>query len=164
MNGNTREPRPRGIGWKSTWWLLALIGGVATFLGLFILFGNEDEYVGLGGDWAWQVGEIGSVLALSILIGGLMALAIVVRMTIQGRRMGPVTTTPVQDLMFHAGVFAVVNAYIWVQDYALGTGLDYAHWVTIPWGIGLAVHAFTTFTAKSPAPTEQRAERERQLH
>lgn len=160
----------RGIGWKSAWWLLALFGGVATFLGLFILFGSEDEYVGLGGDLAWRVGDISSVWTYGLLIGGLALLGILAAVTIIGRDMGPVTTTPLQDLMFHAGVFVLVNAFIWAQDYALGTGLDYALWVTIPWGVGLLIHAITVVTAGAATKVEHRTDedaerpREPQLH
>jgi hypothetical protein len=33
------------------------------------------------------------------------------------------------------------NALLWVQDIAAGGGLEYAFWATIPWGIGLLIHA-----------------------
>jgi hypothetical protein len=35
----------------------------------------------------------------------------------------------------------VVNALIWLQDIATGGGVEYAYWITIPWGIGLTIHA-----------------------
>ncbi len=41
--------------------MCGIVGGIAAFLGLFILFGPEDEYVGLGGDFSWRVGDISSV-------------------------------------------------------------------------------------------------------
>ena len=63
-------------------------------------------------------------------------------MVVAGRRMGPVETTPLGDLLFHAGAFIIVNAYLWIQDFAIGTGLDYAYLTTIAWGIGLAFHAW----------------------
>lgn len=141
----TPQPQHRGIGWKSAWWLVTLVGGVATFLGLFILFADDDQSVGLGGDLAWTVGEISSALAYGLLAVGLVGLAIAAAMTATGRRMGPVTTTPLQDLIFHSGVFVLVNAYLWAQDFALGSGLDYAHYVTIPWAVGLVIHAATVF-------------------
>lgn len=44
------------------------------------------------------------------------------------------------DLLWHIGVFVIVNAFLWIQDFAAGGGLDYAYWTTIPWGVGLALH------------------------
>lgn len=145
----TLEPRGRGIGWKSAWWLVTMAGGVATFLGLFILFGGDDQSVGLGGEFAWTVGEISSTWAYGLLILGVVGLAVAATMTVVGRRMGPTITTPPQDLMFHTGVFILVNAFLWAQDYALGSGLDYAHYATIPWTVGLLAHAVTVFGSRS---------------
>lgn len=145
----TLQQGGRGIGWKSAWWLVTMLGGVATFLGLFILFGDEDQSVGLGGDFAWTVGEISSTWAYGLLTAGIVGLAVAATMTVTGRRMGPVRTTPLEDLAFHTGVFVLVNAFLWAQDYALGSGLDYAHYVTIPWTVGLLAHAATAFKARS---------------
>ena len=44
------------------------------------------------------------------------------------------------DLLWHIGVFVVVNAFLWIQDIAAGGGLDYAYWTTIAWGFGLLLH------------------------
>ena len=44
------------------------------------------------------------------------------------------------DLLWHLGVFVIVNAFIWLQDYYTGGGIEWAFWVTIPWGMGLAFH------------------------
>jgi hypothetical protein len=44
------------------------------------------------------------------------------------------------DLMWHAGTFFIINAFLWILDFAGGGGLDWAYWVTIGWGIGLAFH------------------------
>ena len=41
----------------------------------------------------------------------------------------------------HALIFAVVNVGIWIIDAAQGDGIEWAYWTTIPWGIGLAIHA-----------------------
>ncbi len=35
-------------------------------------------------------------------------------------------------------IFAIVNAFRWLQDFALGAGVDYAWWITIPWGMALS--------------------------
>ena len=44
-------------------------------------------------------------------------------------------------LMWHAGTYVIVNAFLWILDIAGGDGVQWAYWVTIPWGIGLAFHA-----------------------
>ncbi len=44
-------------------------------------------------------------------------------------------------LMIHAVVFVLVNGFLWIQDLLAGGGIDWAYWTTIPWGIGLAIHA-----------------------
>jgi hypothetical protein len=43
--------------------------------------------------------------------------------------------------MWHTGFFVVVNAFLWIQDIVAGEGLEYAYWITIPWGVGLISHA-----------------------
>ena len=48
-------------------------------------------------------------------------------------------------LIWHAGIFLVVNAFLWLQDIAVGGGVEYAYWTTIPWGAGLAIHALAFF-------------------
>lgn len=126
-------------------WLLGIVGGIATFLGLFILFAGPDQSVGIGGEWSWRVGDISAAWAYSLLGGGLVLLFIVAALVASARntnrpRAG-VRSTDVANLLWHAGIFVVVNAFLWVQDFAVGGGLDYAYWATIPWGIGLAIHA-----------------------
>ncbi len=153
MRQDTGLERRRGQGWKVALWLSGVFGGVATFLGFFILFGGDDKSVGIGGDLSWEVGDISSAWTYGLLIGGLALLAMALAMVVTGRRMGPVETTPFEDLLFHAGVFLVVNAYIWVQDFALGDGLDYGYLVTIPWAVGLAIHAWSYFRQRrEPEP------------
>lgn len=44
------------------------------------------------------------------------------------------------DFLWHLGVFVIVNAFIWWQDYYYTDGIGWAFWVTIPWGVGLAIH------------------------
>lgn len=41
----------------------------------------------------------------------------------------------------HVLIFAMVNAGIWIIDAAQGDGIEWAYWTTIPWGIGLGIHA-----------------------
>ena len=59
--------------------------------------------------------------------------------------------------LFHAGAFILVNAYLWLQDIALDSGLDYAYQTTIAWGIGLAFHGWHALKERD---AEQLAERE----
>ncbi len=48
--------------------------------------------------------------------------------------------TSLVDLIWHLGFFVIVNAFVWLQDYFTGGGISWAYWVTIPWGMGLALH------------------------
>ena len=49
------------------------------------------------------------------------------------------------DLMWHAGTFLIVNVFLWALDIVGGGGVNWAYWVTIGWGIGLAFHALDYF-------------------
>ncbi len=149
--------KTRGYGWKAAEWLLGVFGGVATFLGFFVLFGSESEYVGLGGDFAWRVGDISSAWTWTLLIGGIAMLAGLVYMLINGRERVSLPATPRGDLIWHTSVFVLVNAFVWAQDFAVSTGLDYAYLMTIPWAIGLAFHAYRYFAMR---PGEAQVERE----
>ena len=155
----------KGGGWIFTEWLFGIVGGIAAFLGLFVMFGPEDEYVGLGGDLSWRVGDISDAWMYSLLIGGFALLVIAIAMAIAGRTRPSADSTPLGDLVLHAGIFTVVNAFVWIQDFAIGGGLDYALWVTIPWAVGLAIHAGAYFFGRKPieAPAVEK-ERELQHH
>ena len=48
-------------------------------------------------------------------------------------------------LMWHIGTFVIVNAFLWFIDIAGGGGVQWAYWVTIPWGIGLSFHVLAYF-------------------
>lgn len=43
------------------------------------------------------------------------------------------------DLMWHVATFVIVNGFLWAIDLTQG-GADWAYWVTLGWGIGLAFH------------------------
>lgn len=131
----------RGAAWGFFEWVSGILGGIGVFVGLFVFFGGEDEYVGLGGDLSWRVGDISSAWAYGLLIGGMALLAVAVFLAILGRSRVRVEPTSRSDLILHAGIFAAVNAFVWIQDFAIGGGLDYALWVTIPWAFALVVHA-----------------------
>lgn len=147
-----REPRV-APGWRIAAWFLGIVGGIATFLGLFILLGGEDQSIGIGGDWSWTVGEISSAWGWGLFIGGLalmlIALATVLFSPRTTRRAGIEGRA---ELLWHAGIFVLVNAFIWIQDIAIGGGVDYAYWVTIPWGIGLIAHTTTYLVQRRKAP------------
>ena len=56
------------------------------------------------------------------------------------------------DLMWHAGAFVIINAMIWMLDLITGaSGVQWAYWVTIFWGIGLAFHVLTYLIEDSGA-------------
>jgi len=75
----TRDASPvgktRGQSWGFGEWFLGIFGGIATFLGLFILLADEDQSVGFGGDWAWRVGDIDTVWAYVLLVTGVVLLS-----------------------------------------------------------------------------------------
>jgi len=133
-----------GPGWHFAEWALGIVGGISLFIGLFTLFAGDESSIGLGGDWTWQVGEIATAWKYIFVTGGAMLVAIAVTMALLGRkRVRPAARIDAElsNLVWHAGIFLAVNAFIWLQDIALGGGIDYALYATIPWGIGLAAHA-----------------------
>ncbi len=61
-------------------------------------------------------------------------------------------------LLVHTVVFVLVNAFLWIQDLLAGGGIDWAYWTTIPWGIGLAIHA-TVYKTSNGDRSERAYER-----
>jgi hypothetical protein len=159
---------------RVTEWVMGIVGGIAAFLGLFILFGGEDQYLGLGGDTlTWRVGDISEAWGYGLLIGGgVLLVAAIALVTWDVRH--PRVRQPQSEfagLMWHTGIFVVVNGFLWIQDIAAGGGLEYAYWVTIPWGVGLFSHALAyAFAARrgekdTPAVSrEEEASKELQHH
>ena len=49
----------------------------------------------------------------------------------------------------HLAVYLVVNIGLILLDLAQGDGLQWAYWVAIGWGIGLAAHAATILIMQS---------------
>jgi hypothetical protein len=143
----THLTRAHGTGFRVTEWALGIIGAIAAFVGAFILLGGDDQSVGLGGEASWQVGEIDPAWGFGLLIGGAIALAVALALAIHDRNHRtpgePASSSGMSDVLAHAAIFLVVNAFLWIQDIAIGGGLNYAYWVTIPWGIGLVAHALT---------------------
>lgn len=152
-----------GSGWVFTEWLLGIFGGFALFMGLFIMLGGEDEYVGLAGGLSWRVGDIGTAWMYGLIIGGalLLVAAFAMVMGARGRIRRP--STPMTELLLHVAVFVLVNAFVWAQDYAGGGGLDYAYWTTAPWGVGLLAHAVSVIFGRRATVPEHLPEEEREL-
>lgn len=44
-------------------------------------------------------------------------------------------------LLWHAGTYLIINAFFWILDYWGQSGLDWAHVISLFWGIALAFHA-----------------------
>ena len=42
--------------------------------------------------------------------------------------------------MWHLATFVIINGFLWAIDLYQGGGVNWAFWVTISWGIGLAFH------------------------
>lgn len=157
----THEPEPQHVGgYRVTTWALGIVGAIAAFLGAFILLGGDEQSIGLGGEVSWTVGEIDPAWGYGLLIFGALALLGTLVLALRLRAMPKATKAQRSgwsDVLGHAGVFLVVNAFLWIQDIALGDGLNYAYWVTIPWGIGLTAHALAQYveqrrtTPRTPA-------------
>lgn len=145
-------------GWKAAGWLLGIFGGLSLFFGLFVMFGNETSYVGIGGDLSWQVSEVSDAWMIGLLIAGGLALLLTLGIMLFGPRHEATPASDLADLIWHTGVFLVVNTFIWIQDIAIGGGVDYAYWVTIPWGIGLVIHALTYYWNRRPSEPRQLGE------
>ena len=142
---------------RVTKWVVGIVGGIAAFLGLFIMFGPENEYLGLGGDTlTWRVGDIEAAWGYGLLIAGVVLLAATVALMMgdvrhpRARR----EQSEFAGLMWHTAIFVVVNAFLWIQDIAAGGGLEYAYWISIPWAVGLLSHAgaylYSTRTVEEP--------------
>ncbi|MEQ6900561.1 2TM domain-containing protein [Nocardioides sp. YIM 152588] len=48
------------------------------------------------------------------------------------------------DLQWHVGAYVILNVFFWILDLAVGqSGLQWAFWVTLFWGLGLAFHVLS---------------------
>jgi hypothetical protein len=126
-------------------WALGVGGGIAAFMGAFILLADEDQWVGTGGSLSWRVGDVSPAWGYGLLGASVLTLIVVVAMVLHdhetGPRAAPAAIASGSVLIMHAVIFLVVNAFLWLQDIDLGGGLDYAYWTTIPWAVGLLAHA-----------------------
>jgi len=126
-------------------WILGIIGAVAAFMGVVILSAGADQYIGIGGDLTWRVGDIAPAWGYGFLAGGGVLLAVTAWILLVERRHPHEHAERSErvGLLSHIAVFIIVNGFLWLQDILAGNGLEYAYWVTIPWGVGLLAHIFT---------------------
>ena len=128
-----------------TRWVLAVVGGISTFLGAFILLGGDDQWVGIGGDVSWRVGDIDPLWGWGLLVGGAAFLIGGIALILRDRATASAGTqpdaSPGADLAAHAVIFTLVNTLLWVQSILITGTVSYVLLVTVPWGIGLAVQA-----------------------
>ena len=54
-----------------------------------------------------------------------------------------------RDFYVHVAIYVVVNVGLVLLDLAQGDGLQWAYWVMIGWGIGLAAHAASVVVIES---------------
>jgi hypothetical protein len=137
---------------RITEWTLGIVGAIVAVAGLVILFAGEDQYLGFGGA-TQRVGDIPDAWGYGLLAGGVAALVLAAVLAIRGlrRRRSGSHHNELTALLTHAAVFTAVNALIWIEDIATGGGLEYAYWVTIPWGIGLLAHTIVYVVGSRPA-------------
>ena len=51
-------------------------------------------------------------------------------------------------LVWHVGTFVIINGFLWALDIVVGAeGVQWAFWVTLCWGVGLAFHALAYLVA-----------------
>jgi hypothetical protein len=147
---NTKQTAASSTGMRVSETVLAILGGIAVFLGAFILLAGDDQYVGLGGEASWRVGDVALAWGIGLLVTGVVVALLDTALVRWDRThvVSDVRTSARTDFAVHATVFVLVNAIVWLQDIALGGGVNYAWWLTIPWGIGLAYHAYAAFTSE----------------
>ena len=136
----------------TTEWVVGLIGLATAAMGGFLLLAGENQYVGLGGDLSWRVGDIHSAWGYSFIGVGIVLTVAAGALTRVLHHAGAHLASyrkHESDLLTHTIAFVLVNAFLWIQDMAISSGLDYAYWVTIPWAIGLAIHAIVVWRERS---------------
>ena len=143
MPQNT-QARAHHASTHATEWAVGLIGLGTAALGFFILLAGDEHSIGLGGVYSWRVGDIHQAWGYSLIgVGFVLAVAAgaMTRFIHHADQHLAAYRKHESDLLTHTIAFVLVNAFLWIQDLAIGSGLDYAYWVTIPWAVGLLVHA-----------------------
>jgi hypothetical protein len=57
-----------------------------------------------------------------------------------------------RDLVWHVVAYLVVNGLLFAQDWNTGGGINWAHWIAIPWGAGLLFHAIALVMGRRDEP------------
>lgn len=151
MTTGTHLPRLHHETLRVSEWVLGIMAAIAAAMGFAILLLPDDQYVGLGGQqFSWRVGDLSPWWGYGLLAGGVV-LGAVTALLVRRDRHFPAADekhSGMADLALHATAFILVNALLWAQDFALGDGLNYAYWATIPWAVGLAFHAYAALTER----------------
>ena len=74
--------------------------------------------------------------------------------------------TELSTLLWHIGIFVIVNGFLWLQDALVSDGIQYAYWATIPWTMGLLLHISAYFYGRreiGERVSSQQARPEREL-
>ncbi len=136
-------PEPTAADYRVTRRVLIIVGAITALLGVFILLGPDDASIGVGGTVSWEIEEIGATWGYGLLLAGGVLLAGGLVLVARSRRLpkpAEQSATGWHDVIAHASVFLIVNSFVWMQDLAIGGGIDYAYWITVPWGVGLLLH------------------------
>jgi hypothetical protein len=91
-----------------------ILGGIGAFVGLFVMFGDKDQYVGFGGDLSWRVGNIEPIVGYGLLIGGVALVVVALALLLVAARQPTVVarSSPLRDLLVHATVFAISRVHL----------------------------------------------------
>jgi len=74
------------------------------------------------------------------------------------RRAGALT-----GVLWHAATFLIINGFLWFIDLQQ-SGLDWAYWVTVSWGIAIAFHvAWYVIGERGVTKYERTLDQERRL-
>ena len=49
-------------------------------------------------------------------------------------------TSAYTGMLWHVATFGIINGFFWWLDIAGGSGVNWAYWITIFWGIALLFH------------------------
>lgn len=149
LQSHARRETLRATTYRVTSGVLGVLGAVATAVGVVVLVAGEDEYVGLGGpSTSWRVGDLSPGWGYALVAGGLLAIVGAFLLARHDRAHAATEVRSVDgwpDFVAHAAIFVVVNTFVWLQDIAIGAGLNYAIWVTVPWALGLTAHGVSTY-------------------
>lgn len=151
MTTGTHMPRLHQETLRVSEWVLGIVAAITAVIGVAILVLPDDQYVGLGGQqFSWRVGDLSPWWGYGLLFGGVVLGAVTVLLLRRDRHVTAADEkqTGMADLAVHATAFVLANALLWAQDFALGDGLNYAYWATIPWAVGLAAHAYAVLAER----------------